>query len=171
MRDGKFTVAVGRKWFRRAESNQANRYDHGGISFAEMVVPGVVMQLITEKKFDIGFDGLPQVIQVAEGATHHTRIWIKNKGNQPSSYELISGTNTDASPQVANGTLAPGARIEITIAIRPVMEKDQPLTQILKLALAHPGRTRPVKKEIPIMIEKRNDVVEISFGGLDDLDK
>jgi len=50
------------------------------------------------------------------------------------------------------------------------MRQGKVLTQTLKLALTHTGKSRPTKREIPITVQARRDVVEISLGGLDDLD-
>ena len=174
MRDGKFTVAIGRKWFRRAESNQTSRYDHGGISFAEMVVPGAVLQLVTEKKIDLAFDDLPAKIQVAEGKEERVNIRIKNKGNQPGEFELTYSTNTDTTTSVTKNKLGAGGYTEVAMVIRPVMQKGKSLTESLKLILKYTaidGRLKTSRKEIPIVVKERRDIVEISFGGLDDLDK
>ena len=81
--DGKFTVAIGRYWFQREASRNSVRYDHGGLSFAEMVVPGVVMQQIREKKIDLRFEGLPVELQVDEGQPLTLKLGIVNRGNQP----------------------------------------------------------------------------------------
>lgn len=174
MRDGKFTVPIGRKWFQRQGTSQADRYAHGGISLAEMVVPGAVLQLISEKKIALEFDDLPKEIQVAEGTEERISIWIRNKGNQPGEMELTLGTNTDSVPQVVRGTIAPNARCEASAAVKPVMQKGEPLTQSLRLSLKYAtaaGRSKTIKREIPVKVQKRKDVVEISFGGLDDLDR
>jgi len=48
-------------------SKNVVRYDHGGLSFAEMVVPGAVMQPVKEKKIDLRFEGLPEEISANEG--------------------------------------------------------------------------------------------------------
>ena len=38
-----YCVAIGRTWFRREGSKNAPRYEHGGLSLAEMVIAGAVL--------------------------------------------------------------------------------------------------------------------------------
>jgi hypothetical protein len=174
MPNGKFTVPIGRKWFQRQGSYPADRYAHGGISLAEMVVPGAVLQLITEKKIDFEFVDLPTGIAADEGVECRVSIWIRNRGNQPGEFELVCRANTDRVPQVARAMLVPGSRSEASVTIMPVMQRGEPLTQSLRLALKYTtaeGKPKTIKREIPINVQKRRDIVEISFGGLDDLER
>ncbi len=170
---GKFTVAVGRKWFKREGTTQSDRYAHGGLSFSEMVVPGAVMQLITERKITIVFDDLPEAIEVNEDASQTVSIGLRNRGNQSGDFEITCSVDTDTSPQVVRDTLAPGERREVPVTIKPVVQSGKPLTQSLRLSLKHTaadGKTKTTKRDIPITVRVRTDKVEIDYGGLDDLD-
>ena len=173
VRDGKFTVPIGRKWFQRQGTTQTDRYAHGGLSLAEMVVPGATLQLIAEKKIDLVFENLPEELTLDEGVPARTGIWIRNRGNQPGEFQLTCVVDTDASPQITAETLAPGSHVEVPVSITPVLQPGGRATRSLGLALKFTtsgGKPRTIKREIPIQVRERKDVVEISFGGLDDLD-
>jgi len=170
---GKFTVAVGRKWFKREGTTQFDRYAHGGLSFSEMVVPGAVMQLITERKIAIHYDDLPEAIAVNEDTTRIVIVGLRNRGNQTGEFELACTADTDTSLQVTRRTLAPGERCEVPVTIVPVVRSGKPLTRSLRLVLKHTafdGKTKTAKRDIPITVHVRMDKVEIGFGGLEDLD-
>ncbi len=174
LQNGKFTVAIGRKWFKREGTTQFDRYAHGGLSSAEMVVPGAVLQLITEKKIAIVFEDLPEVLEVDEDVSLTVGIWLRNRGNQPGDFEMICGADSDTVAQTIRGTLAPGERQEVKVVITPVVRSGKPLTQSIRLSLKHTtveGKPKAIRREIPIKVRVRTDKVEIDFGALDDLDR
>jgi hypothetical protein len=172
--NGKFTVAVGRKWFQRQESQNTVRYDHGGLSFAEMVVPGVVMKLIQEKKFDLVFEDLPKgELIIEEGQEKAVVICIRNRGNQPGNFELSYGLDTDLSLQAINPSIAPSGNYKFTALCRPVIQKGGKVTKSLLLRLHFntiEGQAKSIHIEIPIRVNERKDMVQISLGDLDNLD-
>ena len=118
MPDGKFAVAVGRRWFQRESSRNSVRYDHGGLSFAEMVVPGALMQPIREMKIDLWFEDLPEELPANEGELVSIIVKIANKGNQPSPFELGYTLDTDLSPRKITAQIAPNGKFETTLTLK-----------------------------------------------------
>jgi hypothetical protein len=173
MPDGKFAVAIGRHWFQREASKNTVRYDHGGLSFAEMVVPGVVMQPIREKKIDLRFEGLPVEILVDEGLSITFTVTVANRGNQPGSFDLEYSLDTDRSSRKINDQIHPNSKHEVEITLNPVSLADGRKTSKLTLVLNYltiKGQTQTRRQYIPVNTIERKDVVKISLGGLDDLD-
>jgi hypothetical protein len=173
MPEGKFAVAIGRHWFQREDSRNSVRYDHGGLSFAEMIVPGVVMQPIREKKIDLRFEELPEKIQVNEGQPIMLTVNIANRGNQPADFDLGYALDTDRSQRKANAHMLPNGKHEIILTLNPVIFADGRKTSKLTLTLNYvtvKGQTQTRRQDIPIDVVERKDVVKISLGGLDDLD-
>ncbi len=171
--DGKFAVAIGRHWFQREASKYTVRYDHGGLSFAEMVVPGVIMQPIREKKIDLRFEGLPDEISVEEEQSISILVGIENRGNQPGAFDLDYSLDTDRSPRKINDQISPNDKYEVEITINPVILADDRKTSKLTLTLNYmtiKGQIQIRRQDIPVKIIERKDVVKISLGGLDDLD-
>lgn len=175
LRDGKFTVPIGRKWFKREGSANTDRYAHGGLSFAEMVVPGAMMQLIQTPRIEFTLEDLPAVLQADEGKSLQLAVRVKNRGNQSGAYELAVKTDTDTAFQTMRGTLNPGESAEHSMTTKPFARLDAGKKSFIQLALKYQGANgktiKPRQREIPVEIRERRDVVEISFGGLDDLDK
>lgn len=175
LRDGKFTVPIGRKWFKREGTKNADRYAHGGISFAEMVVPGALLKLIETPRFEFTLEGLPWAFEADEGKALPIPVRVRNKGNQAGEYVLSLKADTDPSIQVLRGALNPGESEEHAPIVKPVARRDGVTTRFLQIALSFQGADgkaiKSAPREIPIKVRERRDVVEISFGGLDDLDK
>jgi hypothetical protein len=173
MAEGKFTVPIGQKWFKREDSTQSDRYAHGGLSLAEMVVPGAALQLITEKKILLEFDILPAVIDVKEDETTTASISISNSGNQPAAFELNYRLKPGQAAQVMRGELAPRERRDVSILVTSNVQPSRKTTEALRLDLKYidaSGKPQIVSREIAVNVQKRTDKVEISFGGLEDLD-
>ena len=173
MPGGKFSVAIGRRWFQRDGSKNSVRYDHGGLSFSEMVVPGIVMQPIREKKIDLKFEGLPDELRINEGQKVDLIFSIVNKGNQPGSFDLEYELDTDRLQRKISAQVLPNNKNVITLNIKPVILANGIKTSKLTLHLNYKtikGGVQTRRQDIPINIIERTDVVEISLGGLDDLD-
>jgi hypothetical protein len=173
MPDGKFIVAIGRHWFQREASKNTVRYDHGGLSFGEMVVPGVLMQPIREKKFALRFEGLPTELQVDEGQSISITVSIVNRGNQPTTFDVSYSLDTDRAPRKNSGQISPNGKSDITFVLNPVILADGKRTSKLILVLNYAtikGQLQTRRQDVPIHIIERKDVVKISLGGLDDLD-
>ncbi len=173
MPDGKFAVAIGRQWFQRESSKNSVRYDHGGLSFAEMVVPGVMMQPIREKKIDLRFEGLPDHLDVDEGQTITISVSIANRGNQPGTFDLAYALDTDRAQRKISAQVLPNGKYDVVLALNPVILANGKKTSKLTLMLNYitlKGQTQTRRQDIPINVVERKDVVKISLGGLDDLD-
>lgn len=173
MPDGKFAVAIGRHWFQREASKNVVRYDHGGLSFAEMVVPGVKMQTIRDKKIDLRFEGLPFEIQADEGQPINVKVNIVNRGNQPATFDLSYSLDTDRIWQKLNAQISPNGTYDVTLVVNPVFQTDGKKTSKLTMTLTYltiSGQIQVRRHDLPVKLLERKDVVQISLGDLDDLD-
>jgi hypothetical protein len=87
-------VVVGRRWFRREGSKNAPRYEHGGLSLAEMVIPGAVLKRVTEKEARAEIVRLSAgVLVVEEDGQTELSFAVENVGNVPVEFELRAQTN------------------------------------------------------------------------------
>jgi len=176
MPEGRFTVAIGRKWFQRTDARgEVVRFAHGGLSFPEMVVPGAVMQLITEKRVEIAYADLPQQLEVEEGQELSCVVALANTGNQPACFELRYRTDTEAQPHVVRDTLSPGERAPVSIRARCRYQQAGGSTTSLHVELSYGpldgGMQATLPREIPVTVTPQKGRVEISLGGLDDLER
>ena len=53
------SIAVGSSWFKREGVSTFPRYNHGGCSLAEMVIPGALLRRLTGKVSRVVVEGLP----------------------------------------------------------------------------------------------------------------
>jgi hypothetical protein len=104
-----YAVAVGRGWWRREGETKSPRYDHGGLSLAELVVPGALLRRVTEKEARAELQGLPAVLTIPEDTQAEFSVTVANNGNVPVSFEAIAQTNLGENLGVRQGQLAPGA--------------------------------------------------------------
>jgi len=89
-----YCVAVGRRWFRREGSKNAPRYEHGGLSLAEMVIPASVLKRVTEKEARAAIMRLPAgVLVVEEDGQAELSFAVENVGNVLVEFELRAQTN------------------------------------------------------------------------------
>ena len=170
LRDSPFTVAVGRRWFRRpADSRPPDRYAHGGLSFAEMVVPGSLMTMIVTKRIEIQLKA-PDTVTLEEGQVGIAEIELSNHGNQSTDYRLVARSNTDTTAQEFIGQVDPGERRTIRASIRPVYREKGGGTEYVTWELSYAGMpTRRLDEKV--IVKPRKDVVEMEFGGLDELER
>lgn len=173
LRESPFTVAVGPRWFKRAGGRPADRYAHGGLSLAEMVVPGVVLRRIVHKRIEVVLEETPARLEVLEGETLVFNVVLVNRGNQPAHYRLEVQANTDSVPQVFEGELSPGQRHTLRPPVQPVYRSSGGGTEYIVLTLSYDdihGKHQLRRRELPVEVKVRSDVVEIQFAGLDELD-
>jgi hypothetical protein len=104
-----YAVAVGRGWWRREGETKSPRYDHGGLSLAEVVVPGAVLRRVTEKEARAELQELPPVLSTPEDMETEFAVTVVNTGNVPLSFEVLAQTNIGEDLGVRQGQLAPGA--------------------------------------------------------------
>ena len=176
LRDSPFTVAIGRRWFRRADSrNRApDRYAHGGLSLAEMVVPGVSLRRIMAKRIELEVvEPSVRAMTVREDEPLPLNIAVENRGNQPAEFVLEVQADTDAQPQTFQGKADPMGQWRANTTVRPVYKERGGSTKLVKITLRYTdasGRTVVRHADVSVEITARRDRVEIEFGGLDELD-
>lgn len=89
-----YYVAIGRTWFRREGSKNTPRYEHGGPSLAEMVIPGAVLKRVTEKEARADIVRLPAgSLFVEEDGQTELSFAVENVGNVLVEFELHAQTN------------------------------------------------------------------------------
>jgi len=174
----KFTSIIGRKWFRRADARGAeDRYAHGGLSFAEMTVPGAVLKRITQKRIKPEITSEPETLTVLEGETLELAVHVSNKGN----IELIG--QLTISPEPLGDTvktpikLLPGEadhfRIPVLGRYRLLPNRQVESTRAVKIILTYlgmDGKEKSKSHRVSVIVTPRTDKIEIDFGGLDNLD-
>ena len=168
-----FTVAVGKRWFRRAGDNHPPpRYAHGGISLAEMVVPGIALRRIAERRIEMVVSA-PTSLVAQEGEALAYEVTVANRGNQAERYLLSVKANTDVQAQQLSGSLEPGERRAVSLTLQPVYRERGESTTYIALELSYEdasGRQQRRRQDLPVQVSPRRDAVEISYGGLDELD-
>jgi len=176
LRDGRFTVAIGRRWFAREGTTRADRYAHGGLSLAEMVVPGAVLRPIVAPLARLALEGFPRALTVQEGEEAVIAFTLVSSGNRPAHFTLEVGANTAREVQRQEGDLRPGQRLPVSYRFTPVYA-DAPGevgTERVTLKVAYKdaeGKRRKLSRSATITVEPRKDVVKFSLGGLDELDE
>jgi hypothetical protein len=86
-------MALGRRWFSREGAKDTPRYTHGGLSMAEVVVPGVVLHRFTDKVARVELVEAPTVIAVDEDEVIELPVAVRNTGNSQADFELRVITN------------------------------------------------------------------------------
>jgi hypothetical protein len=105
-----YCVAVGRRWFRREGSKNAPRYEHGGLSLAEMVIPGAVLKRVTEKEARAEIVRLPTgILVVEEDGQAELPCAVENVGNVLVEFELRAQTSLGEELVTHRGKLGAGA--------------------------------------------------------------
>ncbi|MGQ9682729.1 MAG: PglZ domain-containing protein [Anaerolineae bacterium] len=172
--EGEYVVAVGQRWFQRADSRGPGaRYAHGGLSFAEMVVPGALLQPIKQKRLQVALQELPAEVVAQEGEELVVVVVIGNTGNQRAAFEFSARASTDPTAHVTRGELQAGEKRAITLRSRAVYRQHGGSTDRIHLSLSF-GEVggalgRPHVRELPVRVLPQKGKVELSFGGLDDL--
>ena len=175
LHDGQFTVAVGRRWFAREKTTRADRYTHGGLSLAEMVVPGAVLRPIVAPLVKLALEGFPRTLVVREGEEAVVEFMLVSSGNRPAHFTLEVGANTAREPLRQAGDLRPGQRLPVSYRFTPVYA-DAPGevgTERVSLKVEYKnaeGKRRKLSRSATVTVEPRKDVVKFSLGGLDELD-
>ena len=118
-----YVLAVGSNWFQR-EGGYAARFAHGGISFAEMAIPGTLLKLIEQKAARVEFSGLMTDLSVGEDETEAFEFEIINVGNVDAQYQLVVETNLGDKLAEKQGLLAAGKREIIHCNLTGRYEED-----------------------------------------------
>jgi len=174
----RYTVAVGRRWFKRADwRGPTDRYAHGGLSFAEMVVPGAVLQRIVEPRVELAMETEPKSLQLTEGDVATLTVRVINLGNVTLSARLKVQANTAAEAVFYGVELKPGERKDYPYPVEAVYHQrgdgTVEMTQRVNVSLSYAdaeGTAKTRRKRVTVEVTPRTDVVEIEFGGLDELE-
>jgi len=113
-------MAPGRRWFSREGVKVTPRYTHGGLSLAEVVVPGVVLRRVSEKEARAELIELPGVIAADEDTVFELPVAIRNTGNCEVDFEVRVLNNLGEEILARSARLAP-ATTEKSVA--PVLAK------------------------------------------------
>ncbi|TEU16816.1 MAG: PglZ domain-containing protein [Anaerolineales bacterium] len=173
-----YTVAVGRRWFKRADwRGPTDRYAHGGLSFAEMMVPGAVLRRIVEPRVELTIETEPRSLQLTEGEVATLTVRVVNRGNVLASGRLQVRANTAAEAVSYGVQLRPGESQDYPHPVEAVYhqrgDRTIEMTQRVNVSLSYTdaeGETKTRRKRVTVEVTPRTDVVEIDFGGLDDIE-
>jgi len=116
-----FTLPVGRTWFRR-EGGQSATYSHGGVSLAEMIVPGVLLRPIVQRTSRVEYIDLPTMFEVREDEVCKFEFGIWNSGNTDSGFEIQGETNLGEKLKDLKGYLTANERHPIEVSFTPHYE-------------------------------------------------
>lgn len=174
----RYTVAVGRRWFRRADwRGPTDRYAHGGLSFAEMVVPGAVLQRIVEPRIESVIETEPRSLHLTEGDLAALTVRVINRGNMALAGRLQVQADTAAEAVSYNVELGPGDQLDYPYSVEAIYRQRGDgtieMTQRVNVSLSYTdpeGAMKRRRKRVTVEVTPRTDVVEIDFGGLDDLE-
>jgi len=167
-----YSVAQGRAWFHR-EKGRFSRYSHGGLSMGEMVVPGLTMRCIVEPCVKLTLSGLPRRLEVTEKEPQTINLILRNVGNRGTEYTLTFSTNTEPEGVTYRGTIRPHEAQELVYTFTPAYSPqatDRLMVNVTYLDVDGREGRMPVRVA-SVKTEPRQDVVEIDFGGLDQLDE
>jgi hypothetical protein len=174
----RYAVAVGRRWFKRADwRGGTDRYAHGGLSFAEMAVPGAALRRITEPRIELAIEAEPDTLELEEGQVATLTVRVINEGNVRAAGHLEVQADTAAEAVTYAVDLSPGGKQEHTYPVEALyrLRSDGTVetTKQVNLKLSYTdltGKSRVRRKRVAVEVQPRRDVVEIDFGGLDDLE-
>jgi len=113
-----YYVAVGRQWFRREGVTNTPRYDHGGVSLAEMVVPGFLLRRVTEKEARVEIAELSTaVLVVEEDGRAELRFNVENAGNVLVEFDIRAQDNLGGELYHHRAKLTPRANHPVKIDV------------------------------------------------------
>jgi len=173
-----YIVPVGNLWFKRVENTgPTDHYSHGGVSFAEMVVPGAVLKLIAQRVVKPEFEFVPKSVEVIEGETATLSIRLVNKGNTIMAGNISIQADLGGEAFNSNVNLLAGNSqnwfYPVVGIYRKLSGNREEETKSIKVLLTYQdleGQEVHVQKRITVTVQPRTDKVEIDFGGLPDLD-
>ena len=113
----KVWMAPARKWFCREGTKATPRYTHGGLSLAEVVVPGVVLRRVTAKVARVELVDPPMVIPADEDAVVDVPVSVRNSGNCEVEFEVRVLNNLGEELLVKRARLAPATTLKETARV------------------------------------------------------
>ncbi len=117
--------------------------------------------------------GLPRRLQVLEKEPQTVRVTLRNVGNRATEYVLHLSTNTDPDGQSHRGALRPRQTQELSYTFTPAYSPQATDSLVVRVTYRDvDGREKrmPARSTV-ITTEPRKDVVEMDYGGLDQLDE
>jgi len=174
----RYTVALGKRWFKRADwRGPTDRYAHGGISFAEMAVPGAILRRIVEPRIEFSIEVEPKSLQMIEGEVATLTMRVLSQGNVTASGRLQVQANTAVEPVSYSVELGPAEKLEHPYPVEAIYHRRSDgsieATERVTLQLNYTdltGKTQTKRRIVSVEVNPRPDVVEMDFGGLDDLE-
>jgi hypothetical protein len=173
-----YAVAIGRQWLKRANwRGPTDRYAHGGLSFAEMVVPGVLLRPISEPRIEPVIEAEPRALELLEGDSTTLTVRVRNVGNVPilGHLEIVADTAKEAASYSIE--LRPGDQQDYPYQVEAIYrlrsDHTETRTSSVSASLHYQGldgKEKTLIERVAVAVQSRKDVVEIDFGGLDDLD-
>jgi len=124
-----FTLPVGGRWFQR-ERGKLTRFAHGGVSLAEMTIPGVLLRPIEKRAARVELIALPPQITVPEDQDAELSFDVVNFGNVEALYELTVETNLGEQLLRKQGSLSSGKRERVTCVVIGRYEADMNRTPV-----------------------------------------
>jgi len=103
----KVWMAPARRWFCREGTKDTPRYTHGGLSLAEVVVPGVVLRRVTAKVARVELIDLRVVIPADEDTVVDVPVCVRNSGNCEVEFEVRVLNNLGEELLIKRSRLAP----------------------------------------------------------------
>jgi len=113
----KVWMAPARRWFCREGTKDTPRYTHGGLSLAEVVVPGVVLRRVTAKVARAELVDLLVVIPADEDAVVDVPVTIRNSGNCEVEFEVRVLNNLGEELLAKRARLAPATTHKETACV------------------------------------------------------
>ena len=111
-------MAPSRRWFAREGAKDKPRYTHGGLSLAEVVVPGVMLHRVTEKEARVELVDLPVVIVADEDEVYALPVVIRNTGNCEVDFEMRALNNLGEELITRRSRLTPASSEKFTVPVR-----------------------------------------------------
>lgn len=111
-----YTLPVGGTWYQR-EKGRPTRFAHGGLSLAEMTIPGVLLRRIVTKAARAELLDIPTEVVVEEDKSEVLEFEVVNTGNIDCTYELIVRTNLGERLFEQKHLLAAGKRDRVSCSV------------------------------------------------------
>lgn len=161
------TVAYGRKWFGRVRG-KFSRYSHGGVSLAEMAVPGIALKKLIRPIIKIEMKLPMETIEFLEDEPNKVNIGIENVGNREGEFALTVHLDSGGE-KVLKQKLKAKEETDFPFEFTPSVS-----TKNLYLHLSYKdieGKEIKESKRLSIEVKPREDKVKIDTSALDKLDE
>jgi hypothetical protein len=124
----KHFLAVGRRWLCREGTKMPDRYSHGGVSLAEMVVPAAALKRVTTKSARASLEGLPESIELGEDQTEELAFQIRNRGTAGIKFTVEVRSNLGEELLKTDGSLNAGETRNLSVTLMG-RYREKPLTR------------------------------------------